>query len=249
MLARLHWEQARPAATSAPGAGSPLPTSALGLGSPPPTSAPGVGLPRPHLRRDWGSPPPTSAPGASSPLPASAPGPAQMWTGCAQSRRRCGRGEPSPGADVGRGEPMCFVCAGGAGHVRLLPADRPVGGRRGRGARAAAVLHGDRAAGMDARFRMPVYLSVCLPRTRARTHTLTHARTRTRTRARARFPPIDRSIDRSMAGEPRDVGDPRVPPHRAEARRRRDPVRRRPAHGQPRRLALPGAAAPSGNRG
>jgi hypothetical protein len=29
------------------------------------------------------------------------PVPAQMWQGRAQSRRRCGRGEPSPGADVG----------------------------------------------------------------------------------------------------------------------------------------------------
>ncbi len=28
------------------------------------------------------------------------PVPAQMWQGWAQSRRRCGRGEPSPGADV-----------------------------------------------------------------------------------------------------------------------------------------------------
>ena len=40
-----------------------------------------------------------------------APVPAQMWPGRAQSRRRCGRGERSPGADVGaaqatpRGQP------------------------------------------------------------------------------------------------------------------------------------------------
>ena len=32
---------------------------------------------------------------------------------CAQSRRRCGRGEPSPGADVGRGEPSPGADVGG----------------------------------------------------------------------------------------------------------------------------------------
>jgi hypothetical protein len=32
--------------------------------------------------------------------------PAQMWEGRAQSRRRCGRGEPSPGADVGGASPV-----------------------------------------------------------------------------------------------------------------------------------------------
>jgi hypothetical protein len=32
--------------------------------------------------------------------------PAQMWQGGAQSRRRCGRGEPSPGADVAGGSPV-----------------------------------------------------------------------------------------------------------------------------------------------
>jgi hypothetical protein len=35
------------------------------------------------------------------------PVPVQMWAGRAQSRCRCGRGEPSPSADVGRGEPSC----------------------------------------------------------------------------------------------------------------------------------------------
>jgi hypothetical protein len=29
----------------------------------------------------------------------------QMWWGWAQSRRRCGQGEPNPGADVAGGEP------------------------------------------------------------------------------------------------------------------------------------------------
>jgi hypothetical protein len=41
--------------------------------------------------------------------------PAQMWAGGAQSRRRCGRGEPSPGADVGGGSPVpAQMWAGGA---------------------------------------------------------------------------------------------------------------------------------------
>jgi hypothetical protein len=33
------------------------------------------------------------------------PVPAQMWQGRAHSRCRCGRGEPSPGADVAGSEP------------------------------------------------------------------------------------------------------------------------------------------------
>jgi hypothetical protein len=36
----------------------------------------------------------------------------QMWEGRAQSRRKCGRGESSPGADVGRGlDPRGVGCA------------------------------------------------------------------------------------------------------------------------------------------
>jgi hypothetical protein len=34
------------------------------------------------------------------------PVPVQMWQGCAQSRCRCGRGEPSPGADVAATSPV-----------------------------------------------------------------------------------------------------------------------------------------------
>ena len=34
------------------------------------------------------------------------PVPAQMWEGWAQSRRRCGRGVPSPGADVAGVSPV-----------------------------------------------------------------------------------------------------------------------------------------------
>ena len=37
-------------------------------------------------------------------LPVS-PAPVQMRQGCTQSRRRCGRGEPGPGADVAAREP------------------------------------------------------------------------------------------------------------------------------------------------
>jgi hypothetical protein len=38
-------------------------------------------------------------PGADS-VGGVSPVPVQMWAGRAQSRRRCGKGEPSPGADV-----------------------------------------------------------------------------------------------------------------------------------------------------
>jgi hypothetical protein len=37
-----------------------------------------------------------------------------MWAGCAQSRRRCGRGAPSPGADVGGVRPVRRRCGRGA---------------------------------------------------------------------------------------------------------------------------------------
>jgi hypothetical protein len=87
------------------------------------------------------------------------PVPAQMWAGRAQSWRRCGRGEPSPGADVGgvspvpaqmwagraqcrrrcgRGEPSAgadvALCAG-AGAAAGLAADQAV--QSGNGRRAA----------------------------------------------------------------------------------------------------------------
>jgi hypothetical protein len=41
------------------------------------------------------------------------PVPAQMWQGRAQSRCRCGRGEPSPRADVTRASPVLRRCGGG----------------------------------------------------------------------------------------------------------------------------------------
>ncbi len=79
----------------------------------PATSAPGLGPPRPHLRRDWARPLHESTerhgrkervrflqPHHAGPVPvqmwaAASKVPAQMWARRAQSRRRCGRGEPS----------------------------------------------------------------------------------------------------------------------------------------------------------
>ncbi len=50
------------------------------------------------------------------------PVPAQIWAGRAQSRRRCGWGEPSPGANVGGASPVLAQML--AGRDRLQPLER-----------------------------------------------------------------------------------------------------------------------------
>jgi hypothetical protein len=52
--------------------------------------------------------------------------PAQMWAGGAQSRRRCGRGEPSPGADVGGGSPVPAQMWAFLWSVRPFVPSRPI---------------------------------------------------------------------------------------------------------------------------
>jgi hypothetical protein len=75
-----HGRGLAPAATSAPGLGSPPAPSAQGRGLAPAASTPGLGSALPRLRRDWAHPyhictgtglsPATSAPGRGSSLPA-----------------------------------------------------------------------------------------------------------------------------------------------------------------------------------
>ncbi len=80
--------------------GSPLPTSAPGnLGSSLPTSAPGQGLRTGAHRCHIGT-------SRGADVVRVSPVPVRMWQRRAQSRCRCGGGEPSPGADVAGVSPV-----------------------------------------------------------------------------------------------------------------------------------------------
>ena len=106
------------------------------------------------------------------------PVPAQMWRGRARSRRRCGRAEPGPGADVGGLRPVsAHMWERGARPVPAQTWEREASPpawtwrastRRGSAQSRAALRRPSSAA--------PVYAQ-----THARTHTHTHTHTRTHT--------------------------------------------------------------------